>query len=127
MEMENHKRHGCLTIWLLLLVLWNLALILTYAGCNMAQWIGDTGEPFGWYYPMMIGLAVLSLICVSALFRWRKWGFWGLLIVSAFKLVLEVSVGGGDFTVLAGIVVTMLVLLAVLNIGRENRGWPQLS
>lgn len=124
--MEDRRRHGCLTIWLLLLALWNLALILTYAGCNMAQWMGDTGEPFGWYYPMMIGLAVISLICILALFRWRKWGFWLLLIINAAKLVIEVALGGGDFIVLTSIMVTMLVLYAVLNVGRGNRGWPQL-
>lgn len=126
MSGDDRRRHGCLAIWLLVLALWNLALILTYTGCNIAQWVGDTGEPFGWYYPIMIGLAVLSLIFVMALFGWRKWGFWGLIVVNAVKLILEVSVGSGDFMVLAGIVATMLILFAVLNMGRENKGWPQL-
>lgn len=126
MSTDDRKRHGCLTIWLLLLILWNLALVLTYSGCNMAEWMGDTGEPFGWYYPIMVGLAFLSIICVFALFRWRKWGFWMLLIINAFKLVLEVSVGSSNFMVLTGIVVTMLILFAALNMGRENKGWPQL-
>jgi hypothetical protein len=126
MSTVDRKRHGCLTIWLLLLVLWNLALILTYTGCNMVEWVGNTGEPFGWYYPIMTGLAVLSLISIFALFRWKKWGFWVLLVINAFKLALEVAVGSSDFMVLAGIVVTMLILVGVLNMGRENKGWPQL-
>lgn len=126
MATEGNGRHGCLTIWLLLLVLWNLTLILTYTGCNMVQWFGDVGEPFGWYFPIMIALSVLSIVFVSALFGWKKWGFWGLLGVSALKVVLEIMAGGSGFTVLAGVVVSMLILFGVLNLGRENKGWPQL-
>lgn len=123
---EGNGRHGCLTIWLLILLLWNLVLVLTYTGCNMVQWFGDIGEPFGWYFPIMIGLAVASLVCVMAIFRWRKWGFWGLLIISAVKIVLEVIAGGTGFSVLSGVVISMLILYAVLHIGRTNKGWPQL-
>jgi hypothetical protein len=126
METQDRGRHGCLTIWLLLLLLWNLALILGYTGCNMIQWFGDTGEPFGWYYPIMIGLSVLSLVFVLALFGWKKWGFWGLLMVSGVKIVLELVSGGADFMVLSGIVVSILILFGVLQIGRGNKGWPQL-
>lgn len=92
----------------------------------MVQWFGDVGEPFGWYFPIMIALAVLSLVFVSALFGWKKWGFWGLLAVSGVKVVLEVMAGGSGFTVLTGVIVSMLILFGVLNIGRENKGWPQL-
>jgi hypothetical protein len=123
---EGNRRHGCLTIWLLLLVLWNLTLILTYTGCNVVQWFGDVGEPFGWYFPIMIALAVLSIVFVFALFGWKKWGFWGLLGVSAMKVGLEVWAGGRGFGVLAGVIISMLILFGVLNLGRENKGWPQL-
>jgi len=126
MATENNGRHGCLSIWLFLLMLWNLALILTYTGCNMVEWVGDTGEPFGWYYPVMIAFAVLSLIFIFAIFRWSRWGFWGLIVVNLVKLILEVMSGGSNFTVIAGIIVTMLILIAVLNMGRQNKGWPQL-
>ena len=64
----ENRRHGCLTIWLLILLLWNLTFILIYTGCNMIQWFGDIGEPFGWYFPLMIALSVISIICVFALF-----------------------------------------------------------
>lgn len=126
MATEGNGRHGCLTIWLLLLVLWNLTLILTYTGCNVVQWFGDVGEPFGWYFPMMIALSVLGLIFIFALFGWKKWGFWGLLGVSAAKIVLEIYAGGSGFMVLCGVALSMLILIGVLNIGRENKGWPQL-
>ncbi|MCK7490237.1 MAG: hypothetical protein MZU79_08675 [Anaerotruncus sp.] len=48
----------------------------------------------------------------------------GWIVVNAVKLILEVSVGSGDFMVLAGIVATMLILSAVLNMGRENKASP---
>ena len=74
----------------------------------------------------MIGLSVLSLVYVLALFGWKKWGFWGLLMVSGVKIVLELVSGGADFMVLSGIVVSILILFGVLQIGRGNKGWPQL-
>ncbi len=61
-----------------------------------------------------------------AIFRWRKWGFWGLLIISAVKIVLEVIAGGTGFAVLSGVVFSMLILYGVLHIGSGNKGWPQL-
>jgi len=124
--MAGERRHGCLTIWLLILLLWNLTLILTSTGCNMIQWFGDIGEPFGWYFPLMIALSVISIICVFALFGWKKWGFWGLLAVSVVKIILEIQAGGSGFAVLSGVALSMLILYGVLNIGRENKGWPQL-
>lgn len=124
--MAGERRHGCLTIWLLILLLWNLTLILTYTGCNMIQWLGIGDEPFGWYFPLMIALSVISIICVFALFGWKKWGFWGLLAVSVVKIILEIMAGGSGVAVLSGVTLSMLILYGVLNIGRENKGWPQL-
>ncbi len=54
-------------------------------------------------------------------------GFWGFLLVSVVKIALELVSGGADSTVLAGLTVSALILVGVLHLGRDNKGWPQLS
>jgi hypothetical protein len=80
----------------------------------------------GWAFPVLIVFSLFNLVCAVALFKWKKWGFWGCCVSSIVALVVNLSVGLGIGQSLAGLV-GVLVLYGVLNIGKENKGWPQLE
>ena len=71
-------------------------------------------------------VAVFNLVCAIALFNWKKWGFWGFIISSIVTLVINLNIGLGVAQSLSGLI-GVAVLYGVLQIGKENKGWPQLD
>jgi hypothetical protein len=65
-------------------------------------------------------------VCTIALFRWKKWGFWGFCVSSVVAIVVNLSGGLGIGSYLSGLIMIGL-MYGVLQIGRENKGWPQLD
>jgi len=79
-----------------------------------------------WTFPVLAVLCVFNLICSIALFKWQKWGFWGFLATSVVALFVNFALGIGIAQSLLGLLGVAL-LYAVLQIGKENKGWPQLE
>lgn len=61
-----------------------------------------------------------------ALFKWKKWGFWGFAVSGFAILVVGIAGGYGIGNSLPGLI-GLAVLYSVLHIGKENKGWPQLE
>jgi hypothetical protein len=80
----------------------------------------------GWAFPVLIVFSLFNLVCAIALFKWKKWGFWGCCVFSVVALVVNLSVGLGIGPAVGGLV-GVLLLYGVLHIGKENKGWPQLE
>ena len=80
----------------------------------------------GWGMPLLIVLALVNLACAIALFKWKMWGFWGICITSAIALGVNLAAGLGIRSAVTGLL-GVLILYGVLQIGKENKGWPQLD
>ena len=79
-----------------------------------------------WVLPVLGVLGVLVVVCAIALLRWKKWGFFlwvGLAIIAFF---VNLVVGLGLFQSVFGLL-GIAILYGVLQIGKENKGWPQLE
>lgn len=122
---DAKTRHGCLTAWLVLMIVANCATALMYLLGSEA--IGRTlpNAP-GWAFPVLIVVSLFNLVCSIALFQWKKWGFWGFCVSSVVALVVNLSLGLGIGPSLVGLV-GLLLLYGVLHIGKEGKGWPQLE
>ena len=70
--------------------------------------------------------AVFNLICAIALFKWKKWAFWGFVVSSIVAFFVNLLIGIGIGQSLLGLV-GIALLYGVLHIGKENKGWPQLD
>jgi hypothetical protein len=59
-----------------------------------------------------MAFGLFNVLCVVALFRWKKWGFYGLFGSTIVILVLNLSVGIGigSFAGFVTIVITFLVM-----------------
>jgi hypothetical protein len=124
--MESTKnRHGFLTALLVLMIIANSVIFLRYL-----YRIGSINQTLpnmtGWAIPVHIVLSLCNLVCLIALFHWKKWGFWGLCASSVVTLVVNLSVGVRISQALVGLG-GVLMLYGVFHIGKENKGWPQLS
>ena len=110
------QRHGCLTAYLIFAIIVNAAVALYYVFEGLAAFI--IGAIF-------VVLLIFNIICFIALFKWRKWGFWGVVvcIIVGVCLNLYLELGPVSFSGLIG----LGVLYGVLHIGEENKGWPQLD
>ena len=125
MEAANKKRHGCLTAWLIAMIVLNAATALIYlVGGEVVR--SAVPASASWIFPVLIVFAVFNVVCSVALFRWKKWGFWGFCVSSAVALAVNLSAGLGIGQCLLGLV-GLLLLYGVLQIGQENKGWPQLE
>jgi hypothetical protein len=122
---ESKKRHGCLTAFLIFILIANAAAALMFIfGGQMIK--ENAPEIAAWTLPLLAIGAVLNLVFAIALFKWKKWGFWGVLVTSIAGLVLNIVAGYGIGQSLTGLIV-LAVLYGVLHIGKDNRGWPQLE
>ncbi len=124
--MANAKnRHGCLTAWLIMMIIANAATALMYllGSGTIRQTVPTMPE---WAFPVLIVASLVNLVCAFALFQWKKWGFWGFCATSVVALVVNLSADLGIGTALVGLV-GVLLLYGVLHIGKENKGWPQLQ
>ena len=122
---ETKSRHGCLTAWLVLMIVANSGSGLFYLlrGHTVRQSLPSAP---GWAIPVLIIFSFFNLVCAIALFQWKKWGFWGFCFSSVVALGINLSAGLGIGMSLAGLI-GIAFLYGVLQIGKENKGWPQLQ
>jgi hypothetical protein len=116
-------RHGCLTTYLVFVIIVNSAMALVYLFGS--EWLRRNGaQTPSWAFWALAIAGVVNVIAAVALLRWRRWGFW-LFVASALAgLAVNLSIGmpQGIF----GAVVGIAILYGVLHIGKERKAWPRL-
>ena len=124
--MEGSKsRHGCLTALLVVMIIASSLSALMYLfGSEIIR--RTYPDAAGWTFTLLIILSLFNIVCAIALLQWKKWGFWGFCASSIVALFINISIGLGIGYVLSGLIGVVL-LYAVLHIGKENKGWPQLD
>jgi len=114
------QRHGCLTAYLILMVIAHIAVLYIFFFYALGSVISDDRE----ILVFLIGM-FFNFVCIIALFSWKKWGFWGLVASSVVSFFLNLSMGKGGFSILG--LVGLLILYGVLHIGGKKNGWAQLD
>jgi hypothetical protein len=79
-----------------------------------------------WLFPVLAVVAITNAGCAYALFLWKKWGFYGLLVTAAISITVNLINGASVFHALLGLV-GVVVLFILLNIGTQDNGWEQLE
>ena len=121
------KRHGCVTAWLVLMIIANSITAILYL---FASDMITKNFPGNVSTPMIILLGVIGIgnvIFSVLLFQWKKIGFWGFTITSICTLIINVSIGLGIGQSLIGLV-GIAMLYGVLQIKNENvTTWENLE
>ena len=122
---QPKQRHGCLTAYLILMIIANSLTSLVYlvGGQSLRQQFPQMPT---WAIPVLAALGLVNLTCAIALWRWKKWGFFGFIGSSLAAFVINLMVGISIYHALIG-VIGFVILFGVLHIGKEKNGWNQLE
>jgi hypothetical protein len=115
---EAKQRHWCLTAWLILMIIANSVIVLSVL-------IAITFKSSLPNYHLGL-FAIANVVFLVALFQWKKWGFFGYVGTNILIMVSGLTTGWhiGRFLLQ---VLWVLILYALLQIGKEKRGWTQLE
>src|SRR5215471_8227295 len=119
------QRHGCLTAWLVLVIILNAIVSLVYLFGSSAV-ASALPSSRGWAIPVLAVLALVNVACAVALFLWKRWGFYGLVATSVVTFGINIALGINVLQAAFGLV-GVAILYGVLQIGQTNKGWPQLE
>lgn len=130
---QKKSRHWCLTAWLTLMLVGNIAGIFLVFGAYISSvdidpendaLVGIT-DGFSMIFIIIIFILLINLICIIRLFRWQKSGFWGCCLVAGIMFALNLALGeaASAFQGLLG----LAILYGALQVGDDNKGWPQLE
>lgn len=119
------KRHGCLRVWLVFMLISNLFAVSVYLFGNTSVRDYYPNSPT-WVFLILILGGVLNIIFIFALFYWKKWGFWGLLVTYLVSFFINLYLGLGIIQALIGLS-GLAIFYGVLQIGGEQKGWSQLE
>jgi hypothetical protein len=120
---KQKKRHGCLTTWLVLIIVFNaIAIIIA-----MPKGSPSVEDLPWWQAIIAIIFSLVNIGFAIGLFMWKKWAFWGFCASAIVSLVSNIVMGQLVILAIVSFVVELGVLSFVINIGGENKGWDQLE
>jgi len=118
-------RHGCLTTYLVFVIIVNSAVALVYLFGR--EWLQRNGpQTPEWAFWLLAICGLSNVISAIALLRWKRWGFWLFVVSTITALAINFSIGLGPQGIF-GAVLGIAILYAVLHIGGERKAWPRLQ
>jgi len=124
----TNQRHGCVTTWLMLILVINSLTALFYlliAG-EIVEWRFENEISKSLIFLIVIML-ILNVVFSIMLLKWRKWGFWGLTFTSTCSIIINVVIGIGLFQSIAGIL-GLVLLFGILQIKKNKTStWSNLK
>ena len=123
--MQDQKiRHGCLAKWLILMLVADVAIIFLYILNIVGQ--SEFHQTYPWLFPISFIITTINIVFVVALWKWKKWGFWGLVGTSLVFFIINLLTGLNVFQAGMGFV-GLAILYVLLQIGKDYKGWAQLE
>lgn len=122
---EMKVRHGCVTAWLVLLIVANSATIFTTLAMSDQIKSALPSMP-DWGGPVLVVCGAINVVCAILLFKWKRIGFFGFIITSLIAAGVNASAGLGVGQIAMGLV-GVAILYGVLQIGSPKSAWAQLE
>jgi hypothetical protein len=131
---DAKQRHWCLTAWLSLMIIANSMIVLSLLlATTIKSSAPNPPQPWTTLTPAakyrtiaQLGFAIANVVFLVAVLQWKKWGFFGYVGTNLLIMVSGLTMGWGISRILLQ-VLWVLILYAVLQIGKEKRGWTQLE
>jgi hypothetical protein len=124
---EGKKRHGCVTAWLVIMIIGNslAALIYLFAGDFLNKSLPKPISTTTLILLTIIGVANVAFAIL--LLRWNKSGFWGFVMSAIAALTVNLSVGLGIGQCILGLA-GIGVLYAILQIKQDGiSAWDNME
>jgi hypothetical protein len=118
------NRHGCVTAYLVFMLLANSAsaLVTLMTSDAIKSTLPDMPD---WGIPVLVVASALNVVFTVLLFSWKKIGFYGFIATSILAAVLNAMAGIEPVQVVGGLI-GVGILYAVLQIGKPT-AWSQME
>jgi len=124
---EPKKRHGCLLVYLILMLIANAFNSFVYLNPpTLPPEMTEMANVIGWLFPVMATVGLINLISTVAILKWKKWGFWLFTLTACVTICLNLYAGVSIGSSMFGLV-GVAILYGVLQIGGDKKGWTQLE
>lgn len=124
---EPKQRHGCVTAWLIFMIIGNSISSLTYlfGGNLIAQ--SFSGGISSFMVALLFFLGLGNVLFAVMLLKWKKLGFWGFIFTSICAVIINLNLGLGIQQSLFGLM-GIVILYAVLQIKKDDvAAWENLE
>lgn len=117
---EARSRGGCLTAFLVAMMIINplVAILYLAAGSAIAKNLPDAPT---WAMPVLGIFCIVNLAGAIALWRWKRWGFYAFVVSTIVALVVNIIIGLPAHQIIAGPVGVIILY------GLVRRVWDQLE
>jgi hypothetical protein len=119
------KRHGCLTVYLIFMMVVGVIGALVYFLADSLVATGNPEIPAG-VRPVFGVISLLVVGCAFALWKWKKWGFWGFVVIGVLGGCLNACLSR-SFAPFIFAAAGISIMYGILHIGKQNQGWKQLD
>ncbi len=125
--MEQKKRHGCLTAWILLMITGNSLSALAYFILDPKA-LESQGIIMGKEQMILFGLlGLINLSFSIGLWFWKKWAFYGFAVSGFLMFLTNLNMGADVVSASLGLIgVLFLFSLLQMKTG-ETSGWEQME
>lgn len=124
----ERKRHGCVTAWLILMLVTNVLLVITYfiGGDMIAENLPE--KPPLYFMYLLGGLGMINVVSAYFLLQWKKVGFYGFIGSSILALGVNAIMGLGMSSSISGLI-GIAILYGILQIKATNQpsAWEMLE
>ena len=123
------ERHGCVTAWLILLIVINSLLSLVFLFAVFASNKIAMQIPF-YQIVILFAAAVSNVVCAIMLMKWKKIGFLGFVATSIVVLIVNLSSSTNPMEIMQSFfgLLGAVVLFAILQIKSDNKSaWQNLE
>jgi hypothetical protein len=125
MEDEAPQRHGCLTAYLVFMLIVNILTALSYFIVGDKLMTHYSSAPSGIQYVFGV-VCIINVVIVLALFWWKKWAFYAFCVIAAIVFGINLYIGINPIGAILGLT-GPLILYGVFQIGGERKGWKYLK
>lgn len=118
-ESLKKERHGCVTSWLVLMIIANSICSFAYFfSSEKIQY--NLGGDISTSTIMLLGvICVANIIFAIMIFSWKKIGFWGFVITSLIAVIINLNIGLGIVQSISGLI-GIAILYGILNMKKNN-------
>ena len=121
------QRHGCVTAWLVLMLVVNSLSALLYL--FFSEMVTNTFQvDVSSTLILLLGIVGIANVVFSVfLLQWKKKGFWGFLVTSIVTLIINMNIGVGIVQSMFGLV-GIVILYGILQIKKDSKtAWENLD
>ncbi|MCO5970029.1 hypothetical protein [Actinoallomurus soli] len=123
---QRKPPHGFLVVYLGALLTFSIVWV-AYDVVMMLLWTGKTLLHSGWIDVAALAFDVIGVVCLLALCRGKKWGFYGYVLLCTAELGFEWTIVGYSRRDLVFTFAVLVGLCLALQVGGERQGWKQLE